>query len=86
MVRFDGEKTEVKSVVGCSSSDGAAEGGGGRMAEGGSGAPSASASAPAQPLSPNDNPAYGSPLALRAAELAGRGGSDDRGEIVGWIG
>ena len=87
VVRFDGEKTEVKSVVGCSSSDGAAEGGG-RMAEGGSGggAPSATASAPAQPLSPNDNPAYGSPLALRAAELAGRGGSDDRGEIVGWIG
>ena len=77
VVRFDGEKTEVKSVAG--------GGGGGSAAEGGTSASSAGGPvAPAaQPLSPNDNPAYGSPL--RAAEVAGSGvggggGSDVRGK------
>ena len=74
VVRFDGEKTEVKSV-GCGSGSGGA-------AQGGTSASSAAAAAaPAQPLSPNDNPAYGSPL--RVAEVPGTGGNggDVRGEV-----
>ena len=74
VVRFDGEKTEVKSVGCGSGSGGAAQGG------------TSASAAPAQPLSPNDNPAYGSPLALRVAEVAGSGGSDNRGEMGEWIG
>ena len=72
VVRFDGEKTEVSAE-------------GGRKAGGGPASSAGAGVAPALPLSPNDNPAYGSPLALRAAELAGRGGSDDRGELDGSV-
>ena len=82
VVRFDGEKTEVKSVN-CSC---AGEGGGGVGAEGsrkaeGCAPSAAAAAAPALPLSPNDNPAYGSPL--RAAEVSGSGGAanSSRGEL-----
>ena len=81
VVRFDGEKTEVKSV-GCSC---AGDGGGGVGVEGGRKAegcaPSTAAAAAALPLSPNDNPAYGSPL--RAAEVGGGGAATNssRGEI-----
>ena len=73
VVRFDGEKTEVKSVAG--------GGGGGVSAAAPVAAAAASALAPAQPLSPNDNPAYGSPL--RVAEVPGTGGNggDVRGEV-----
>ena len=78
-MRFDGEKTEVKSV-GCGSGSGGA-------AQGGTSASASAAAAPAQPLSPNDNPAYGSPLALRVAAVpGGSGGSDNRGEMGEWIG
>ena len=70
VVRFDGEKTEVKSVAG---------GGGGGASTAAPAAAAASALAPAQPLSPNDNPAYGSPL--RVAEVPGSGGGDVRGEV-----
>ena len=75
VVRFDGEKTEVKSVAGGGS------GGGGASTAAPAAAAAASALAPAQPLSPNDNPAYGSPL--RVAEVPGSGGNggDVRGEV-----
>ena len=80
-MRFDGEKTEVKSVGCGSGSGGAAQGGTSASAA------AAAAAAPAQPLSPNDNPAYGSPLALRVAAVpGGSGGSDNRGEMGEWIG
>ena len=66
VVRFDGEKTEVSAE-------------GGRKAGGGPASSAGAGVAPALPLSPNDNPAYGSPL--RVAEVPGTGGGEVRGEV-----
>ena len=75
VVRFDGEKTEVSAE-------------GGRKAGGGPASSAGAGVAPALPLSPNDNPAYGSPLRVTtevAAGNGGGGGSDDRGELDGSV-